>query len=389
MSLNLCCRLATVVSAFACLVVLPSKLCAQTVYVPVANEQDFVYDPANSTLYITAGSSVDRYDVQTSQFLSPIVVNGGQSQLMGIDLSPDGTTLAVADKASGTTSNWIWQINTTSGAATQVDFNKAFREEGTYSVAYDASGQILATSIFNGSGFTPLRLYDPSTATATTIATPVAGSILTPNASHSEIVVAVQGQEPGTIYQFNSATTALQQDVTGIPFFPFDGAMNPTGTQLIVPTYGGGYVYNGSFQEIATLGVYASYGPLDAAYSPNGHTLYATWWNQAGTSQQIYEFSATNLAQTGTLNAFGSASGGFSYNSERAFGSGELKISPDSSMLFAGVGSGVSIVTVPEPGSLTLAAAAIFLLALCGSGGLIRSRLGASPSNEPIRRPRD
>jgi hypothetical protein len=44
-----------------------------TTFLAVPNRTDMVYDDLRHTLYITAGSSLERYDVQNNQFLSPIV----------------------------------------------------------------------------------------------------------------------------------------------------------------------------------------------------------------------------------------------------------------------------------------------------------------------------
>ncbi len=56
---------------------------------------DMVYSSGQGVLFITSGSSILRYNVKTRSFLSAIDLGGS---LNGIDLSPDGTTLAVADK---------------------------------------------------------------------------------------------------------------------------------------------------------------------------------------------------------------------------------------------------------------------------------------------------
>src|SRR6185369_6371980 len=63
---------------------------------------DMVYDPGRDVVYITSGSSVLRYQLTAGTFLSPFALGGN---LMGMDLSPDGNTLMVAD-SSATTNVW-------------------------------------------------------------------------------------------------------------------------------------------------------------------------------------------------------------------------------------------------------------------------------------------
>src|SRR5690606_4182602 len=56
---------------------------------------DMVYDDFRGLVYITQGSQVLRYDLENESFLPPFNLVGGN--LRGIDISDEGTTLAVAD----------------------------------------------------------------------------------------------------------------------------------------------------------------------------------------------------------------------------------------------------------------------------------------------------
>lgn len=55
---------------------------------------DFTHDAARGLVYISSGSQVLRYRLSDGTWLSPIDI-GGRAQ--GIDISPDGSTLAIAD----------------------------------------------------------------------------------------------------------------------------------------------------------------------------------------------------------------------------------------------------------------------------------------------------
>ena len=50
-----------------------------------------------------------------------------------------------------------------------VSFVRNFGEGGTFSVAYGNDGKLLVTSKYEGSGWVPLRIYDPSTGEVTTL----------------------------------------------------------------------------------------------------------------------------------------------------------------------------------------------------------------------------
>src|SRR5262245_17866406 len=69
---------------------------AQATFVPAASRSDMAYDYRRDRIYIANGSEVLRYAVDTQQFLSPIALGAGASA-RGMDISPDGTRLAVAD----------------------------------------------------------------------------------------------------------------------------------------------------------------------------------------------------------------------------------------------------------------------------------------------------
>ena len=70
------------------------------VLIPAANRVDMVYDDARRLVYISQGPQILRYDVDADAFLSPLAIGG---DLGGMDLSPDGQTLAVADRAPSET----------------------------------------------------------------------------------------------------------------------------------------------------------------------------------------------------------------------------------------------------------------------------------------------
>ena len=68
---------------------------AQAEYVSVPTRVDILHDEARDLLYIsTSTGSVLRYQLSSKTFLTPISIPS--SSLGGIDLSPDGNTLAVA-----------------------------------------------------------------------------------------------------------------------------------------------------------------------------------------------------------------------------------------------------------------------------------------------------
>ena len=72
-----------------------------------------VYDTQRQVLYITTSDGdVLRYSMATQSFLTPFDLGGS---LCGIDISPDGNTLAVADQDETASNNWIDVVDLTTG----------------------------------------------------------------------------------------------------------------------------------------------------------------------------------------------------------------------------------------------------------------------------------
>ena len=97
-------------------------------FIPATNRVDMVYDDARSLLYISSGGDVLRYDLTSDSFLTPFHVG---FSLLGMDLSPDGNTLAVADAVSGGGSNWVHLIDLPTGVTSEACFAIGFLETGT------------------------------------------------------------------------------------------------------------------------------------------------------------------------------------------------------------------------------------------------------------------
>src|SRR5688500_16940114 len=107
------CRLLRTAALLLIAVVLfaPFRARAQSVLISPPKRIDMVHDLARSILYVTNGNEVLRFSTATNSLLTPYSVNPGGQNLMGIDLSPDGNTLVVADATFGNGYNGVWVIN--------------------------------------------------------------------------------------------------------------------------------------------------------------------------------------------------------------------------------------------------------------------------------------
>jgi DNA-binding beta-propeller fold protein YncE len=314
---------------------------------------DFVFS-ASGILYVTAGADIDRFNTKTDTYLTPFVVGG---DLLGIDLSPDGTTLAVADSSFQGSTNHIQLVNTATGAATAVNFPLAGGESGTYDVAWESNGDVLVTSNYAGSGSVPLRQYNPQTGQTTILQQVLQSTWLAPSADRKTIGLAESNISSGPLDVFSVASGGIISTVdTG--WFTFDDAVSPNGNTFVVPTYYGAFVYTRSgtaLTQTTILGQYASHGPLDAVFDPASDTLFTAEYGQLGGTPGVMAYNTNTWQQIATLDNYD-----FPWNGNHGMGEGTLAISPDGHWLVVSVADGArlydisSFGIVPEPSTIVL-----------------------------------
>ena len=129
-----------------------------TIVTPQADLQttvDHVFDPTRGLHYIsTNDGKILRLDVRTREFLAPFDVG---IQLGGIDITPDGSAIYVAEQEPGTTQSIIRKVDPESGAVTNLTFDRVGLEAGAYDLAIMNNGKAIFTTNYRGTGFTPVR----------------------------------------------------------------------------------------------------------------------------------------------------------------------------------------------------------------------------------------
>jgi hypothetical protein len=78
-------------------------------FIPAPHRVDMVEDTARNIAYVSSSDgNLLRYDLNTQGFLSPIALGGTP---YGMDISPDGSTLAIANMSYSSSANWIDTVN--------------------------------------------------------------------------------------------------------------------------------------------------------------------------------------------------------------------------------------------------------------------------------------
>ena len=330
----------------ACLAFTPAWTAASFTELAIGNRMDYAFDAAG-VLYVTAGSSVMRYDTPTGQYLTPYGIGGS---LVGIDLSPDGQTLAVADATTQGANNRIRLVNAASGVTNDVSFVRGNGEAGTFMVAWGYDNRLLVTSSYSGSGWVPLRRYDPQNGSTTTVRNVRQDTMITSSADRRTIGHAESNISSGPIHAYDVQAGAIGASVdTG--WFTFEVAVDRTGENFLAPTYGGGLVYQrdgANLTQATQLGQYADHGPIAGVFSPVADVLFTAEydWSVSRAGVKVYDTETWTLLDT--LDAYN-----FPWNGNYSMGEGRMEISPDGKWLAVSVENGVRLYDVsawvPEP----------------------------------------
>ncbi len=325
---------------------------ASGILIPAPNRMDMVYDSTRDIVYITERGAVLQYKISSNTFLPPFVLSNylitpytAGASLHGIDLSPDGNTLAVAESLHSEAEVWIHLVDLQTGTNKKVIFPRTPYEDGTFSVAYSNDGTILITSRFEGSGWVPMRRYNPATGVTTLIAPSVRQDTMLTSSSDGSITGFVESNSSdGPLGRYRGINGDLLRKsgyTDGTGWFNYEMGVNHNGSQFAVPTYGGTFIYDAALRKIATIGQYAGPQPIGVVYHPAENIVYFTWSG----SPEVRSFDTVSFAPLAPYNF----EDNFTNQGNRAYIQGRLKTSRDGSLLFATVSGGVRYLRLYNP----------------------------------------
>lgn len=323
--------------------------------VPATQRADMVHDDARGVVYIANGGEVLRYHLASGAFLAPIALGGA---LQGIDLSPDQTTLAVADDVSSATEAWVHLVSLDDLSVRKATVAKSGTYEGgTHSLAYAADGRLYTSSAFWGSGWTPMRRYDPATQTWTALASVMQDTMLSPSGDGQTLAFAESNSSSGPwgIVDIPTGQIVRREGYTnGTAWYNYEIASDRLGSQFAFPTYGGTQIYNDDYQKIATIGQYAGPQPIGAAYHPVERIAYFPW----AQTREVRAYDMNSFTQIASYDF----EDDFTSTGNRAYQQGRTRVSRDGSLLMVSVSGGVRVLQTYAP----LAAASVSATATAG-----------------------
>lgn len=389
--------LANIITSIAAMMMSASGAYAAGTLIPSANRVDMLHDATRNIIYVTDSNQVLRYDVASGQMLSPFVLgstsaNEPKAQLKGIDISPDGQTLVVADQTSDATTQWVYLINlggASCGCQTvnKIPMNKEFMENGLWSVAYAGDGSIFASAQFAGSGWVPLRRLDPLTWTWSKVGnaypdnTYRQNTMLSTSGNGAVVSFAESNISSGSWGRYDVLNASLKRFTdyqTGTSAFNYEIAANSNGTQVAIPTYFGTQIFGANYSKIGTIGQYAGPQPVGVAYHPVENLIYFPW----AQTREVKVYDANTLKQVSSYDFEDT----FASNGNNAYVQGRTKLSRDGSVLMVTVNGGVRFVKQYEglsaanvSASNSGAATTISLKGAIGNNGKLSYRLASSP----------
>lgn len=348
-------RAAAVALALAA-VALVGPAAAEGTLIPAPQRVDMVHDDSRGLVYITQGGEVLRYHVASGAFLPPIAIGGA---LVGLDISADNATLAVADDVSDSASAWVHLVALDDLNVSKRAFAKqSTYEGGTFSVRYGADGRLYTSNDFWGSGTVGLRRLDPATGAWTSLASLNQATMLAPSGDGQTMAFAESNASDGPWGLIDLPTGGIVRRrgyTDGTTWYNYEIGVDRLGSQFAIPTFGGTFVYDAAYRKVATLGQYAGPQPVGVAYHPVERIAYFPWSG----SSEVRVYDMDTFAPIGSHDAKDTFSG----NGNRAFVQGRTRLSRDGSLLMVSVTGGVRLLQTYAP----LSAAPLSISAVAGT----------------------
>lgn len=354
---------------------------AEGVFIAAPNRVDMVYDDKRDLVYISSGTQVLRYQIATASFLQPIELGG---DLSGIDLSPDGKTLAVADRSSNGSQLWVNAVRLDDLHVSKLVAEKAYElESGTWAVSFAFDGSLYATSRFSGSGWVQMRRFDVDTGAVVLLAQITQDTMLASSGDGKTIAFAEANISDGRWGLYDVPTGGIvrrQGYEDGTSWFNYEISADALGGQFAIPTYGGTYIYNEVYEHIATLGEYAGPQPIAAAYHPVEPLIFFPW----AETREVRVYDSLTLQPVGSFDF----EDDFQTTGNGAFAQGRTRLSRDGSLLMVSVTGGVRILRMYAPLSASPVSTVndrkmktVGLGGAIGNGGKLSYSIAAQPAH--------
>lgn len=295
--------------------------------IPVAGARDHVYDLLRGVLYITTSAGkIERYQPATKQLLAPLTVG---NSLYGIDITPDGRSLYVAEGQRGATQSFIRKVDLATGTAV----NLAYGGTGAWDIAIASNGKALFDSFFEGSGWVGLNEINLSTDVIANRRSVRQNSNVSRGPDRSLFFVSESNISSGPIFTYDANTDSFPTSAgTGGFHDSALASVNRNGTRIGFEFSGGISIMNRTFGPIQNLS--GVDGGL--AFDPVRDVLYAV----NSSTDQLIAFDSNTWSERSRIPV------GENVGASGAMGSGVMTVSGDGLFVFLTTPSGVRLYQV-------------------------------------------
>jgi sugar lactone lactonase YvrE len=301
-----------------------------TSLIPVANRRELVYDSSRGILYITtADGLVQRYDIAAQTLMAPWQVG---ASLYGADITPDGQYLYAAEGLRGATQGILYKVNLDDGTVTNLTYNLAFGENGSWEVIIANNGKALFDSVNQFSGTAPL--YELNLATGTVSSRQAVGGFTRIERGADRSVLFVTNTR-GSAVAYDAASDTFGATANSDQFSRIVPSAVSRDGRLIANEFGSTVsIMDRNFHSVRILGGNYNGG---LAFDPNRDLFYAV----DTAVRQVVAFDSNTWVEKFRLDV------GENITAADFFGSGEMTISDDGAELFLSTSSGVRVLDLP------------------------------------------
>ncbi len=320
---------------------------AQSDTIPSANRRDHVYDPNREILYITTSAGeLERFHLPSRTMLAPLEV--GQS-LNGLDLTPDGNALYIAENTPGNASNTVYNIDLTTGNITAMPFVQDSQQEaGVWDICIASNDSAFITTRYAGAGKVPLRQLhlDDGTFEIRRDA-PRPGGFVTQDAGivrsadYGTLFFSEWRLSSGPIYRYESDSDTFADSVnTSFSTTSPISALSRNGAFIAHELSGSISIRNADQIEIASLSGFDG----GVIFSPVDDILWVGDQNR----DEIVAFDTATWTEQFRVDA------GIDLQPSFAMGNGVMSITDDGRTMFVSVDAGVQVITLVPPMELEI-----------------------------------
>lgn len=319
------------------LLLLATTLAAQGTLIPVADRRDHVWDAAHSVLWITRDNgSVQAWDPYAERLLPEIAVGIAPR---GIDITGRGTSLYIADNATGPGRGHVRRLDVDTGMVTTLSFDLDRSEGGVWDIVLVGGGKALLTTAADNSALpVPVRELNLTTGVYRRRADVGInglinqGSVFGRSVSRALVALAETRISQPRVFKYTAAGDSFASAVVTNGGFLQQVAVNPLNNRVAVTNGAGVFVLDEALTVVRTLSHSGGVG-----FAPGNGFL----WVVEG--DRVIAYDPTVWSVEANL-AIGETVG-----PARVFGDGMMTISDDNAFLFVSTPSGLRMLRIGQP----------------------------------------